>query len=60
MQPSEALAFLFAASNAAPLNKDGHLKCEQAKASLEVALHRLAELSSSKKGDGDRKPRKGK
>ena len=60
MKPDEALAWLFAASNAAPLNKEGHIKCEQAKATLEVALHRLAELSSSKKSARDRKPRKGK
>lgn len=54
MSPEQASDVLYAASNAAPLNKAQHMQCEQAKAVLDVAFERLQELDKEKnktKGD---------
>lgn len=48
MKPAEALSILFRDSNLAPVNKIEHMRCEQAKAILDLALTRLAELSKNK------------
>ena len=45
LSPKEAADVLYAASNAAPLNKPQHMQCEQAKMTLDVALKRLQELA---------------
>ena len=52
MKPEEAADFLFAMSNLAPINKVQHMTCEQAKAILDIALSRLAELAKEKKPKG--------
>ena len=54
MTPNEALNLLFAMSTLAPVKKQTHLDCEQAKAVLDVSLKRLAELSKKTKPKGDK------
>ncbi len=49
MKPQEAADFLFAMSNLAPINKPNHVRCEEAKAVLDVALKQLEELVCDRK-----------
>lgn len=44
MTPKEAVDLLFAMSSIELANKQRHMKCEQAKAILDVALKRLQDL----------------
>ncbi len=57
MTPNEAASLLFDTSTLAPVNKQRHVSCEQAKAVLDVALKRLTETRIQDLGKSAEKPK---